>query len=922
MGFTLSVASSVHSVEAQVGRTLTTIRLARHGDHTRVVLDLDGRVGYRLGRLSAPERVYLDLFATRPGPALGGGRIVIDDVLVGLIRIGQPQPAVTRVVLDLNETAEPNVFWMDAPPRLVVDLSRPAIAREGPASAPNPQTAPPATPPTAPLPSTPDTPGDPQSGGRPPEQRPAGSSPMAPAAGPTGASLPKPPKPSASLKAGGPSRTLRIPRVALPPKLSDFLEGKAREAEARVEDFLQRTPRDGVPVSQPTSAYLSYDDDNLYAVFVCTADPRLVRAHMAKRESITGDDRVSIFLDTFHDRRRAYVFSANALGLQQDSISTEGQADDPRFDTVWYSHGRVTPNGYVVWMAIPFKSLRFTHGPVQIWGIALGRTIPGKSETAFWPHISRRVQGFIAQMGTLRGIERVSPTRNVQLIPYGAFTRARLLGSDASFSTTDDSRGGLDAKVVIRDALTLDATLHPDFSQVESDDPQVTINQRFEVFFPEKRPFFIENAGFFQTPINLFFSRRIVDPGFGGRLTGKVGPWALGLLAADDRAAGRQLAAADPLRGHRGGIAVFRLQRELGRQSTVGVLTTTRTLGSGLNQVVALDSRIRLSPNWSLTGQVSRSYDRRPDGQELDGTASYAQLLRGGQHFTYLGNYADRSAGFRSQLGFITRVDIRQTAHNIGYLWQPDGSRLLSFGPSVTAGANWDRKGELQDWYAASNFEMNFAGPAGFNVSRYDAYELFLGAGFQHYSTGASVYSSQLKWLSLSGSYSRGTSINYSPPDPLIPFLGNDATGSAAITLRPTQRLRLDQTYFLSRLATRPGRLPPGVAEPALIFRNQLWRTKINYQFSKALSIRAILDYNATLSNPALILDSPFKRLRGDILLTYLAHPGTALYVGYADRYDSVAVDPTTPPTLRLTGSPQTSTARQFFVKVSYLFRY
>lgn len=895
-------------LEASSTGSLKAVRFAAHGDRTRVVLDLDGRVAYSLGRLSGPDRLYLDLANTRPAAAVRHRSIAVNDALVRLIRVGQPRAGATRVVLDLHDVVESDVFWLDDPPRLVVELRKPATARGVPAPVPPTSAIAAGPPPPAPSPSVPDT----------TERRPADAILTPPAA----AAAPGPPAPSASSEADGPGRTLRIPRVSVPPRLSDFLEGTAREGEARVEDFFQRTPGDGVPVSQPTAAYLSYDDKTLYAVFVCVEDPRLVRGHMARRESIGGDDRVSLYLDTFRDRRRAYVFSANALGVQQDVVTTEGQPDDSSFDTVWHAHGRRTPNGYVVWMAIPFKSLRFADRPVQTWGIALGRSIPRTNETAFWPHISRRVQSFTAQLGALMGIERVDPTRNVQVIPYGAFTRARLLGSGASYSTIDDARGGLDAKVVVRNALTFDSTVRPDFSQVESDDPQVTINQRFEVFFPEKRPFFIENSGFFETPINLFFSRRVVDPGLGGRLTGKMGPWALGVLAADDRAAGRPLPVSDPLREDRAAVGAFRLQREVGRQSTVGVLATTRVFGSGLNQVVALDSRLQLDANWSLTGQVARSYDRRPDGQRLDGTASYAQLLRGGQHFNYLGSYTDRSPGFRSQLGFIQRVDVRQTDHHFDYAWQPQGNRLLSFGPSVSAGSNWNRQGQQQDWYATGDFAMDFAGPVGFTVSRYEAYELFLGTGFRYHTTGASFYTRQLKWLSISGSYNQGTGINYSAPDPLPPFLGNEANGSATITLRPTPGLRLDQTYFFSQLATRQGSAPPGVAESGVVFRNHLWRTRINYQFSKALSIRAILDYDDTHANPALIAQSPFKRLRGDVLLTYLTQPGTAFYLGYTDRYDSVVVDPTSPPTLRMTGSVQTSTARQFFVKVSYLLRF
>jgi hypothetical protein len=890
----LSLAA-VERVAAQADTELRAVRHGTHGEYTRVVLDLAGRVGYSLGALSSPERLYLDLADTRPGPAVSGARLAVDDTLLRALRVGQPQIGVTRVVLDLSQTVEPNVFWLDAPPRLVIDLRKP-----GPKPAPRVAAA------------------------EPPQSEPHEGPPLRSNPRPTEVSAEPPPPPPAPASPAPsaseePSRTLRIPRVEQPPKLSDFTERVVRRPDARVVEFVQRTPGDGVPVSRPTAAYLSYDQDNLYAVFVCDERPSLLRAHIAKREVLGGDDRVSLHLDTFHDHRRAFVFSVNALGVQQDSVTTEGQPEDFRFDTVWYAQARRTPRGFVVWIAIPFKSLRFSSDPVQTWGIALGRTIPRKNETAYWPHVSRRIQSFTAQLGTLRGIEQVSPGRNVQLIPYGAFTRARLAGSDGTPYTSDDPEGGLDAKLVLRNAVTFDATLNPDFSQVESDDPQVTINQRYEVFFPEKRPFFLENAGFFQTPINLFFSRRIVAPEFGGRFTGKAGGWALGALAVDDEAAGRALPQADPLRTSRAVNGAFRLQREVGRQSTLGVLATARRFGSGRNEVAALDSRIQLHPNWALTGQFAASREERRDRQTLDGTAAYAQLVRAGEHFSYLGSYTDRSPGFRSQLGFIPRVDIREADQHVGYSWQPQRRRLSSFGPSVDGGAVWNHAGELQDWYATGTFAMDFTGPAGFSVSRYEAYERFLGTGFRHYTNDATVYTGQLKWLSLSGTYSWGTGINYSPPDDLAPFLGDAVDANASLTLRPTPGLRLDQTFFYSRLTSRPQSTPS--ASP-LIYRNQLWRTKVNYQFTRALSIRVILDYNDTDTNPALIAELPFSRLRGDVLLTYLPQPGTAIYVGYADRYDSLDVDLASSPGREPTGARWASTARQFFVKVSYLFRF
>src|SRR5579859_268158 len=343
----------------------------------------------------------------------------------------------------------------------------------------------------------------------------------------------------------------RIPRVARPPKLEDFLAGRAREAELKVTDFRQNIPGDGDPASEQTTAYLSYDQKNLYVVFECKDASGMVRAHLSKREDLDQDDGVGVFLDTFHDKHRAYYYFSNPLGIQQDAIYTEGQGYDFSFDTVWNTEGRETGGGYIVWFSIPFKSLRFSHEPEQTWGIALYRTILAKSEYDYWPYVTQRVQGLAQQFAPVNGLEHVSPGRNIQFIPYGMLAGNHFLNqpTDATapaYKNVFEHRAGLDAKFVANDSLTFDVTLNPDFSQVESDDPQVTVNQRFAVFFPEKRPFFIENAGFLMTPVNLFFSRQIMNPQFGARVTGKVGQWTIGALVIDDRQPGQDQPSGSP----------------------------------------------------------------------------------------------------------------------------------------------------------------------------------------------------------------------------------------------------------------------------------------------------------------------------------------------------------------------------------------
>ena len=497
--------------------------------------------------------------------------------------------------------------------------------------------------------------------------------------------------------AGG---AITIPRVELAPSIADYLDGSPRPEEAAITTFYQREPGDGVPVSQPTEAYLSYDSHNLYVIFIAHDDPLQVRATMAKRESFGNDDFVGLVLDSYGDGRRAYIFLSNPLGVQQDGVSTEGQhGDDYSYDTLWDCEGRLTPFGYVVRMAIPFKSLRFANQPDQRWGLALIRAIRRNNETSFWPYLTRRISGMGQQLATATGISDVSPGRNILLIPYAAGAGARFLDAPRPHYETDtDLRGGVDAKMVIKDAFTLDLTFNPDFSQVESDEPQVTINQRFEVFFPDKRPFFIENASYFGSPIQLFFSRRIADPQLGARLTGKTGGWAVGALAIDDRAPGHRVDRADPAFGDRTGIGVLRVQREFPRQSNLGLLATTQRFGGGESHVVSVDGRYKLSDTWVLSGQAAASSLQPREGASMSGPAFTLNLDRTGRSWGAFFEYDDISPDFRAPLGFVRRTDLRRARPFFRYTFYPQTGALISVRPEVSGAVLWDHAGTLQDW--------------------------------------------------------------------------------------------------------------------------------------------------------------------------------------------------------------------------------
>lgn len=738
------------------------------------------------------------------------------------------------------------------------------------------------------------------------------------------------------------SLTLTIPRVSRAPTLEDFLDmepdGEIKGRLAKVQGFIQREPSDGQPSTQRTEAYLGYDDKNLYVVFVCfDSEPDKIRARMVNRERIFGDDTVEIMLDTFHDQRRAYAFLANPFGIQLDALFTEGGGGgrrgshgfDTSFDTLWYSRGQLTDQGYVVWMAIPFKSLRFPAEAEQTWGVLFNRDIPRNNERTFWPHISSRIEGRLNQAATLRGLENISPGRNIQLIPFGVFRSFRALDTRDPLAprfvrNRADFDGGLDAKFVLKDSLVLDVALNPDFSQVESDEPQVTVNQRFEVFFPEKRPFFIENAGFFQTPINLVFTRRIADPQFGVRLTGKLGPYALGAFVIDDESPGKSVPLGDPLQGKRALFGIFRVNRDLGKQSTLGFIYTDREFENGFNRVGGLDGRLKLSNNWVLSFQGVASSTRFLDGTGLAGPAYDLELRRSGRQLFYKLEYNDRSPGFRTEPGFLRRADIRRYQQFVRYRFRPEGKYLIAWGPSFNTEAVFDHSGTRLDLTQDTSLEWELVGETRIGIFynwdrerlRPQDFEVLpQNRDFSRNRKGFFFTTSYIPEVNVAGNYSWGTRINFLPPDGQEPFLADVTTAALDSILRPLTSLRIDNSYIFFRIKDRH--------TGASILNNHIFRSKWNYQFNRELSLRVILQYDTVLANPRFTAQDTSKNFNADFLLTYLLHPGTALFIGYNGNAQNLD------PSLSQVGGdlvrPRNrfiNDAKQFFVKFSYLFRF
>ena len=727
--------------------------------------------------------------------------------------------------------------------------------------------------------------------------------------------------------------TVTIPRVDEAPQLEDFLAMKPsprlQGKLLKVTGFTQTLARDGEPVSQNTDSYLAYDDENIYIITVAfDENPDQIRARMTPRESFRGDDKIDVFLDTFFDERRAYGFTSNPLGVQMDGRWREGGNFDSSFNALWHSRGTITDRGYVVWMAIPFKSLRFPAASEQKWGLVLIRWIPRNNEQSTWPWVTSKIDGRINQSATLLGIEDISPGRDIQLIPY-AFARSfRALDERnperVEFrSDSFEADAGMDAKFVIKNRFALDLAVNPDFSQIESDEPQITVNRRFEVFFRERRPFFLENADFFVTPINLFFSRRIADPQFGIRLTGKQGPYTIGTLVADDESPGEAVLPGDPLHGTRARFGVVRINRDIFDEGTVGILFTDREYENGHNRVGSLDTRFKLTPNWVGTLQAAASSTKSLEGNTLTGPAYSAELRREGKHYTQGTEYLDISPEFRTQAGFVRRTDIRSLSHETGYKFRPQGKFLISWGPSVEASGIWDHSGTRLDWEleTSMSWEFNrqtlvslFYESGRERLRPQDVRSLTRNLDFATRSQGLRFASQYISELSFSGDYSSGRQINLVPPEGETPYLAGFNEAELGFTVRPNRYLRSDNTYVLSRLT----RIGTGES----IFNNHIFRSRWNWQFNPEISMRVILQYDTVLVNPSNTRLESRKNFNADFLFTYLLNPWTALHAGYNGNLQNIALRPTEIGSEIIRTNDMLQDARQFFIKFSYLFQF
>ena len=750
-------------------------------------------------------------------------------------------------------------------------------------------------------------------------------------------------RPSPVRRAGGgfavggrPSTT--VVRTTEPPTIDGRLDDAVWRDVVPITQFVQTSPSEGAPATEDTEVWLAYDSDNLYVAFYAHyTDPGIMRANRAERDQTGGDDQMSVMFDPFLDQQRAYLFSVNAFGVPGDSIvnasggsgrsrssvgrtsggSTTGSSSSGRgsigssssgfgirgdrsWDALFEARGGLVEDGWMAEMAIPFKSIRYparSDGEPRQWGFQISRNIRDKSESLVWSPVSRNIAGQLTQMGILDGLTDLSTSRNLELLP--TFTGLQVGSLDLQSANFDESdplgEVGVGVKYGVTSNLTLDFTYNPDFSQIESDRPQVEINQRFALYFAEQRPFFLEGQEIFRTatPTNLVHTRTIVDPRYGAKVTGKIGRTSVGVFVADDEAAGRVDGVSDPSFGRTAQSLIGRLRYDLYGDSYVGAIATAREFGDDYNRVGGVDGRFRLGRTHAVSFTAVNSEHRDSTDGDLGGPVIEADFTRQARNLSYAVSHSRIDPNFRTVTGFVPRVDIQRTDANVQYRWWPEGT-IINWGPSFTYLRNHNHDGVLEDEHFRGNVNFEFVRNVRFDAGVSRDLERFGGIDFR--KTGASfstLVSSRIFSVNVSANQGDGVFFGDNP------FLGRSVDGTVSLYFRPTSRLRTELRTVFSRF-TNP-------ADDAEVFDVKIYRWRATYQVTDRLLFRHILEHN-TLSGT----------LGNNVLMTYRVNAGTVAFLGYDDRYQQG--DLITGAFFPTAGLERTN--RAFFTKIAYLFRY
>jgi len=734
------------------------------------------------------------------------------------------------------------------------------------------------------------------------------------------------------------SPTVTVPRIEETVEVDGRLDEPVWDRAARLVDFSQYRPVDGRPAEQPTEVRVWYSPSALYFGIVASdRDPSSLRATLADRDNLDQEDTVTIFLDTFSDQRRAFFFTVNALGVQQDGVQSEGTFNagmirggpqaDKNPDYLFDSKGRVTDDGYVVEVRIPFKSLRYPGNGPQRWGLNVLRKVQRTGYEDTWTDVRRANSSFLAQSGGIDGLHDLKRGLVTEIQPFVTTAINGAADEGGGFARESaDVNPGVNLRLASTN-LSFDFTVNPDFSQVESDAAQVTVNERFALFYPEKRPFFLEGIELFTTPNQLVYTRQIANPIGGAKLSGKLGPLNVAYLAAKEK------------EGSGGALFnIARVRRDLGAGSTVGVTVTDKSEGDGVfNRLVAADTRVLFGRMYYVQLQAGGSWTG-------DGTATRSSPLwmvemdRTGRAFGF--NYKITGIGpdFEARSGYVPRNDIVEARAFNRFTWYGErGAALETVTTFVNFSRLWrydafGRDGALEG-FEQVNVQTQWRGGWNASGSARRAFVRFEEEDYADYTVageaGPEPYQPLDEVSGLTPSASLRTPVFrvfYGQVDvqrgPSAIFAegaaGHETRATASANVRPTGSIRVEGSYTYSRI-TRD-------RDGSEFARTMIPRLKVEYQATRALFFRVIGQYQAqrqsalvsAVDGRPLYIDGAPRgatdtgAFRIDFLTSYRPTPGTVAFFGYGSSFaaDHLAA---------MTRLDRTTDG--FFVKLAYQFR-
>ena len=735
------------------------------------------------------------------------------------------------------------------------------------------------------------------------------------------------------------------------------------ERAALLNGFSQFSPVDGVAAEDSTEVLVWYSATAIHFGIRAFEPHGPVRATLANRDNIASDDNIQILLGTFNDGRQATVFGVNPLGVQMDGVLVESNQSrsndftskpasrdqaDLNPDFVFESKGRLTAYGYEVEVRIPFKSLKYSNVDSQTWGLNVVRIVQHSGHEDSWVPAKRASLSFLGQSGVVEGMTELRRGLVVDVTPeitQRTSGAPPLAGRQGWQYSSGRPQAGGTVRWGVTNNITLNATANPDFSQIESDAGQVQFDPRQSLFFPEKRPFFLDGSEQFATPHNLVYTRRIVQPVAAAKLTGKTSGVNVALLSAVDRTVGSASGIDHPV------YNIVRLQRDLGGQSRVGATYTDRIEGAGYNRVADLDGRYVFSGIYSLQGQYARSFTKLAGGTTIAAPLWNTVFSRNGKTVGIRYSLDAVSDRFRTRSGFIGRGGIVTAGFDHRFTWTaPAGRWLETFSFNPVFNNTWAYQRFVQHDDALEKLvHLNLAATArggwtaglglltetfGFDPQLYAGYRILRGPGDTIAFRGtaripnqdwvASLGTPEWRKLSADAIYVWGHDENFFEWQS-----ANIVYAKYGLTLRPNQKLRADASYQVQTYRRRP--------EGTMVGEFRIPRLKLEYQLDRAIFIRVVGEYDSAVQDSLfdagrtgrpLIVNgrlSPAQvdsRFRGDFLFSYAPMPGTVLFIGYGAGYADERDMPrpySFPRSLGLAGYARQNDA--LFIKASYLWR-